>query len=386
MKNCSTIFAQLLKFFPRYEFEKLVERHRTERHARGNSSWSHFVALLFCQLAGQDSLRSIEAGMATQVSRLYHAGVKPLNRSSLSYANNKRTSALFEDMFYQMLSKCHPVAPKHKFRFKNPLYSIDSTVIDLCLSMFEWATYQKVKGAVRVHVKLNHSGYIPVFAVVTTGKTSEFSVAPSIPFEKGDVAVFDRGYLDFGYLKSLDNKGVWYVTRLRSDSAYRITERRDHNNQNILSDHIIELTDRTTSKKYPGGIRKIRAKDPETKKEIVIITNNLKWSAATIAAIYRDRWQIEIFFKTIKQHLKIKSFIGTTLNGLLSQIWTALIVYLLLSYIKYKSKFRWSIYTLSCIMPMNLFGRRNLWDWLNDPYKQSGRGSPETGQMLLSFC
>lgn len=385
MSNCNTIFAQLLKFFPRYEFKKLVEKHGAERHARGNSSWSHFVALLFCQLAGQDSLRSIEAGMATQISRLYHAGAKPLNRSSLSYANNKRPSALFEDIFYKMLSKCQSVAPKHKFRFKNPLYSIDSTVIDLCLSMFEWATYQKIKGAVRVHVKLNHAGYIPVFAVITTGKTSEYTIAPRIPFEKGDVAVFDRGYLDFGYLKSLDNKGVWYVTRLRRDSVYRIIESNNVNRSNILSDSIIELTNRETSKKYPDRIRKIRAIDPKTKKEIEIITNNFKMAASTIAAIYRDRWQIEIFFKTIKQQLKIKSFIGTTLNGLLSQIWTALTVYLLLSYIKYKSKFRWSIYTLSCIMPMNLFSRRNLWDWLNDPYKQSGADGFNTGQMVLGF-
>jgi hypothetical protein len=251
--------------------------------------------------------------------------------------------------------------------------------------MFDWAKYQKTKGAVRMHLKLNHSGYIPAFAVVTTGKVSEYTIAPSIPFDQGDVVTFDRGYLDFGYLKSLDNKGINYIIRLRSDSAYKIVERNETNNPNILSDHLIELTDRTTSGKYPGRIRKIRVKDPDTKKNIVIITNNFVWAASTIAAVYKDRWQIEIFFKTIKQQLKIKSFIGTSLNALLSQIWTALIAYLLLSYIKYKSKFRWSIYTLSCILPMNLFSRRNLWDWLNDPYKQSSMQDMDSGQLKLGF-
>ena len=385
MKNYNTLFAQLLKFFSGYEFKKLVKRHNAERHARGITSWSHFAALMFCQLAGQDSLRSIEAGMATQMSNLYHSGAKPLNRSSLSYANNNRPSALFESIFYWMLSKCQPFAPRHKFRFKNPLYSIDSTVIELCLSLFEWAKYQKVKGAVRLHVKLNHSGYLPSFVVLTTGKVSEYTIAPSIPFERGDVVVFDRGYLDFGYLKSLENKGIYYVTRLKSNSAYKVIERREKTNENIMSDQIIELTKQWTHKKYPGKIRRIRVKDPETKKEIVVITNNFKWAATTIASIYRDRWQIELFFKAIKQHLKIKSFIGTSLNALLSQIWTALITYLLLCYIKFKSKFKWSLCSLSNIMPMNLFSRRNLWDWLNDPYKPKGKGYLDTGQLVLRF-
>lgn len=386
MEKYNTIFSQLLRFFPRYEFEKLVERYQTERHARGVSSWSHFTALLFCQLAGQDSLRSIEAGMATQMGKLYHAGAKPLNRSSLSYANNNRSSSLYEGLFYWMLSKCQSITPKHKFRFKNPLYSMDSTMLELCLSIFPWAKYQKEKGAVRIHVKLNHSGYLPSFVVVTTGKVSEFTVAPDIPFENGDVAVFDRGYLDFGYLNSLDNKGIYYVTRLKSNAAFKIVGRSETKHTNIMSDHIIEMTDRNAAGKYPKRLRKIRVKDLETRKIIVIITNNFDWSASTIAAIYRDRWQIEIFFKNIKQQLKIKSFIGVSLNALLSQIWTALIAYLLLSYIKYKSKFKWSLYSLSCIMPMNLFGRRNLWDWLNDPYKQRGKAEIDTGQLSFELA
>mgnify|MGYP000122182770 CR=1 FL=1 len=385
MKKCNTILSQLLDFFPRYEFKKLVKKHKTEKHARGVTSWDHFVALMFCQLAGQDSLRSIEAGMATQVSRLYHSGTKPVNRSSLSYANARRSSALFEDIFYWMLSKCGDVAPKHKFRFKNPLYSLDATMIELCLSMFDWADYQKQKGAIKLHVKLNHAGYLPSFVVVTTGKEYETHIAPSIPLETGDVVTFDRGYLDFNYLKNLDNKGIYYVTRLRKDSAYKVVGRNEHIGKNILSDHRIKLTDRATSKKYHDEIRKIRVKDPETGKIIVLITNNFKWAASTIAAIYKDRWQIELFFKAIKQQLKIKSFIGTSLNALLSQIWTALITYLLLSYIKFKAKFRWSLYTLICIMPLNLFSRRNLWDWLNDPYKADGNIDADTRQMVLGF-
>jgi hypothetical protein len=361
----------MLKLFSGYEFEKLVFKHQAEYHARGVRSWSHLVAMLFGQLAGQDSLRGIEAGLATQGRHLYHLGVTPMSRSSLAYANAHRPAALFEDLFYRMLSKCAAIAPRHKFRFKNPLYSIDASLIRLCLSLFDWAKFRKTKGAVKLHVKFNHAGYIPNFALLTTGKVHDSKIAPKIPLESGDVAVMDRAYLDYSYLYSLENKGVFFVTRLKSNSRFRIIKRRSHAQSNICADQIIELTGYYTRQNYPGPLRRVVAKDPETKKRIVLLTNQLEWSPATIAAIYKDRWQIEIFFKTLKQQLKVKSFVGTSENALLSQLWTALIAYLLLSYLKFKSKFQWSLYTLSSIIPTNLFSRRDLWDWLNNPYKPS---------------
>lgn len=282
-----------------------------------------------------------------------------------------------------MLSKCQEIAPKHKFRFKNPLYTIDATIIDLCLSLYNWAKFRTTKGAVKLHVKLNHAGYLPTFMVVTTGKTHETQIAPSIPLDKGDVAIFDRAYLDFAWYKSLDDKGVFFVTRTKRNAQYRVVERQDTSRfKYILADQIIELKGFYSNQKYPSKLRRIRSRDPETGKTIVILTNNFAWSAKTIAQIYKERWQIELFFKSLKQQLKVKSFVGTSRNALLSQLWIALTAYLLLSYLKFKSKFGWSLYTLCSILPVNLFARRNLWDWFSAPFHERGKAPPGTSQQL----
>ena len=387
MSNHHTLLGQMLQPFSRFEFQKTVSETKTEYHSRGLSSWNHFVAMLFGQLSGQDSLRGIEAGLATHAQSLYHLGIKPIHRSTLSYANQHRSHELFEKTFYQMLSKCQPLAPRHKFRFKNPLYSMDATVIELCLSLYNWAKFRTTKGAVKLHIKLNHSGYLPSFAVVTEGKVHEQKVAPSIPFERGDVVVFDRGYTDYNWYKTLDDKGLYFVTRLKKNALYNVKERRktDHLD-NISSDHIIELKGFYSRQKFPNKLRRIRSRDPETGKIITVLTNNFTWSAKTIAQIYKERWQIELFFKCIKQQLKVKSFIGTSRNALLSQLWVALIAYLLLSYLKFTSRFAWSLYTLCSILPTNLFARRNLWDWLNAPFHTSSHSPPEDLQLKFAFC
>lgn len=387
MHHHNTIMGQMLKMFSRYEFQKAVSETGTEYHSRGFSSWNHFVAMLFGQLSGQDSLRGIEAGLATQSVMLYHTGIKPIHRSTLAYANEHRSHELFKKIFLAMLSKCEKIAPKHKFRFKNPLYTIDATIIALCLSLYDWAKFRTTKGAVKLHVKLNHSGYLPTFMVVTTGKVHETKVAPSVPLERGDVAIFDRAYTDFKWYKSLDDKGVFFVTRLKKNAYYRVVQRKDIASlKNIYSDHIIQLKGFYSKQKFPQRLRRIRSKDPKTGKIIVILTNNFAWSATTIAKIYKERWLIELFFKAIKQQLKIKSFVGTSKNALLSQLWIALITYLLLSYLKFKSKFSWSLYTLCSILPANLFARRNLWDWLNEPFHERSKAPPEMLQLEFNFC
>ena len=376
----------MLKMFSRYEFQKAVLETGTEYHARGFSSWNHFVAMLFGQLSGQDSLRGIEAGLATQGGTLYHAGVTPVHRSTLAYANEHRTHELFKKIFLAMLSKCEAIAPRHKFRFKNPLYSIDATLIALCLSLYNWAKFRTTKGAVKLHLKLNHAEYLPTFMVVTTGKVHETKVAPSIPLEKGDVAIFDRGYTDFSWYKVLDDKGVFFVTRMKRNAQYWVTKRKDVSRFDyIYSDQTLELKGFYSKQKYPYKLRRIRSKDPETGKIITILTNNFTWSPKTIAQIYKERWQIELFFKCIKQQLKVKSFVGTSQNALLSQLWVALITYLLLSYLKFKSKFNWSLYTLCSIIPTNLFSHRNLWDWLNAPFHEKSNKPKHELQLSLSF-
>jgi len=386
MQNHHTLLGQMLQMFPRYEFQKAVSETQSEYHSRGFSSWNHFTAMLFGQLAGQDSLRGIEAGLATQASHLYHLGIEPVRRSTLAYANEHRPHELFEKIFFSMLSKCQDIAPKHKFRFQNPLYSLDATTIDLCLSLYNWAHFRTAKGAVKLHVKYNHAGYLPNFAVVTTGKVHEQKAAHVIPFEKDDVVVFDRGYSDFSWYATLDAKGVYFVTRAKHNAAFRVIERRNVQHlPNILADQIIEFKNFYSKRDYPNRLRRIVSRDPETKKRIVIFTNRLTWSARTIAAIYKVRWQIELFFKALKQQLKVKSFVGTSKNALLSQLWTALIAYLLLSYLKFKSKFGWSLYTLSSILPTNLFSKRNLWDWLNAPYQSASASPPPSFQHNFAF-
>ncbi|MEK7731553.1 MAG: IS4 family transposase [Planctomycetota bacterium] len=384
MAHHNTILGQMLKMFPRHEFQKAVLETRAEYHARGFTSWNHFTAMLFGQLAGQDSLRGIEAGLATQSQNLYHLGINPVHRSTLAYANEHRPHDLFKKIFEAMLSKCQPFAPKHKFRFKNPVYSIDATVIDLCLSLYDWAKFRTTKGAVKLHVKLNHAGYLPAFMVMTNGNVQEQRAAPSIPLERGDVAIFDRGYPSLMWHKTLDDKGVFFVTRQKQGACYSVVERRPTKHlKDIYSDQTIQLKGFYSRQKYPDRLRRIRSKDPETGKIIVILTNNFDWSAQTIARIYKERWQIELFFKTIKQQLKIKSFVGTSRNALLSQLWVALITYLLLSYLKFRSKFLWSIYTLCSILPTNLFSKRNLWDWLNAPFHERSRKPVNQYQLEL---
>lgn len=388
MHHHNTILGQMLKMFSRYEFQKAVSETGTEYHSRGFSSWNHFVAMLFGQLSGQDSLRGIEAGLATQSAMLYHTGIRPIHRSTLAYANEHRSHELFKKIFLAMLSKCQAIAPQHKFRFKNPLYSIDATIISLCLSLYDWAKFRTAKGAIKLHVKLNHSGYLPSFMVMTAGKIHETQIAPSIPLEKGDVAIFDKGYTDFSWYKSLDDKGVFFVTRIKQNAHYRVTERKDipHSSKNIYSDQIVGLKGFYSKQRYPQRLRRVRSKDPDTGKVITILTNNFTWSAKTIAKIYKERWQIELFFKSIKQQLKVKSFVGTSKNALLSQLWVALITYLLLSYLKFKSRFSWSLYTLCSILPANIFARRNLWDWLNAPFNERSNAPPEMLQLEFKFC
>lgn len=383
MSNNSTIIGQLLQMFSRYEFQSIVSQTNSEYHSRGFSSWNHFVSMLFAQLAGHDSLRGVEAGLATQGRKLYHLGIKPIHRATLAYANKHRPHELFKKLFFNMLSKCQPLAPKHKFRFKNKLYSLDATTIDLCLSMYDWAKFRTTKGAVKLHVKLNHAGYLPNFAVITEAAIHEQKSVLNIPLERHDVVVFDRGYNDYSWYRSLVDKDISFVTRLKKNADYKIIERRSTTHlKNIYSDHIIELQGFYSKHKCPYLLRRIRCKDPESGKIITILTNHMTWSAQTISNIYKDRWQIELFFKSLKQQLKVKSFLGTSKNALLSQLWVALIAYLMLSYLKFKSKFQWSVYTLMEILPVNLFSKRFIWDWLNDPFHQQSRNKPPDNLQL----
>lgn len=376
MAHNNTVLSQLLKIFSRHEFESLAKEHHSGRSFRKASRWSQFVTMMVAQLSGRSSLRDIVDNMAAQAHRLYHVGSTKLSRSSLSRINEDKPYTLYEALFGRLLSRCRNCLPGHNFRFKNPLYSLDATTIDLCLSVFPWAEFRSTKGAIKLHIGLNHSGYLPEFVTVTDGKVHDMTAARDIAFPKGSIVVVDKAYNDYEWYNSLNNKGIFFVTRLKTNAKYRVIERRKiTNDTGVTSDQIIEFTGVQTSKKCPARLRRVGYRDPETGKHYVFLTNNMKLAAKTIADVYKSRWQVELFFKWIKQNLKIKSFVGTSKNAVLTQIWIAMCAYLLLAYLKFQSKITQSMQKILRVLQLNLFEKRDLLALLRgDPVRDDDQG------------
>lgn len=357
----NTVIAQLLKLIPRHEFERLANEHHSGRSFRKASRWSQFVTMTIAQLSGRNSLRDIVDNMTAQVHRLYHLGSAKLSRTTLSRINESKPYSLYEALCSRLLARCQNVAPKHNFRFDNPLYSLDATTIDLCLDVFPWAEFRSTKGAIKLHVGLNHSGYLPEFMRITDGKTHDAKAAKSLKLTPGSIVVFDKAYNDYEWYNQLENKGIFFVTRLKSNAAYRVMTRRETiRSKGVTSDQEIEFTGTVTAKRCPNRLRRIGYRDQETGKHYVFLTNNMKLSAKTIADIYKSRWQVELFFKWIKQNLKIKSFVGTSKNAVLTQIWIAMCVYLLLALIRFQSQLSQSLQQIIRLLQLNLFEKRDL--------------------------
>ena len=385
--SCS-MFSQILKLIPRTEFEAIVKMTGAQHAAKGFSSWGQFVAMLFCQLGRAHSLREIEGGLKSCEGKLSHLGIEAPARSTLAYANAHRPWQLFEKVFYGLYEKVAARAlGKHKFRFKNKLVSIDSTVIDLCLSMYDWAKYRQTKGAVKLHLVLDHDGFLPCFGIITDGKVHDVKVAHQIHFAPGTIVVDDRGYNDYRLFANWTETGVFFVTRMKDNALYEVvTAHQPPRNLNILADETIRLTGAGAQDKCPHLLRRIEAVREDTGGILVFLTNNFKLSANTIAAIYKDRWQIELFFKALKQNLKIKTFVGTSANAVRTQIWIALIAMLLLRYLQQSSKFGWSLSNLVALLRMNLFTHRDLMAWLNLPYATPPDPQVRTPQAALAFA
>lgn len=387
MSQFSSIFGQLLQIFPKSEFYSAVRETQSEKGAKGFTCWGQFVAMLFCQLGQARSLREICGGLSSCLGKLKHLGIETApSRSTLSYANEKRPWQLYEKVFYQLLDKCRAIAPgKKKFRFKNKLFSLDASVIDLCASLFDWATFRQTKGAVKLHLLLDHDGYLPVFAHITEGSVHEINIAKGLSFPRGSIVALDRGYTDYVLFARWTKEGVFFVTRQKGNADYAVVEeRRSPQNRNILKDQLIRFNGYRSKKNYPHTLRRVEVWDEEKKESIILLTNHLTFGSTTISAIYKDRWQIEIFFKTIKQSLKIKTFVGTSPNALKTQIWTALIAILLLKYLKFRSRFAWSISNLIATLRYNLFTYRDLWAWIDSPY-EIPPVVPNGEQLVLGF-
>ena len=376
MKASCSMFSQILKLIPRTDFERMVKETGAQYRSKGLSSWSQFggwpraIGMLFCQLGRAHSLREIEGGLKSCEGKLAHLGIEAPARSSLSYANAHRPWQLFEKVFYGLFEIVAAKAVgKKKFRFKNKLVSLDSTVIDLCLSLYDWAKFRRTKGAVKLHLVLDHDGYLPCFGIITDGKVADVKAAHQMHFAPGTIIVDDRGYNDYRLFAQWTDAGVYFVTRMKDNALFEVVqERTPPQNRGILKDQIIRLTGPGAIHKCPNLLRRVEAVREDTGGLLVFLTNHVGLGASTIAAIYKDRWQIELFFKALKQNLKIKTFVGTSANAVKTQIWTALISMLLLRYLQLSSRFGWSLANLVALLRMNLFTHRDLMAWLDQPF------------------
>lgn len=357
MAHCNTILSQILRIIPRHEFETLANKHHSGRAFRTASRWSQFVVMAIGQLSGRKSLRDVVDNVSAQHRRLYHCGIAQLSRSNLSRINEDKPYQLYEELFGKLLSRCKASAPRHGFRFNNELYSMDASTIDLCLSVFPWANFRKNKAGIQLNVAMNHRGNLPEFVTVSDARQHEVSEGRKVNFPKGSIVAVDRGYTDYAWFQELTNKGVFFVSRLKSNAKYRVVKRQSLTNKKsgVTSDQMIKFTGAVTGVRCPSQLRRIGFKDPESGKRYVFLTNNMNLSAATVASIYKARWQIELFFKWIKQNLKIKSFIGTSKNAVLTQIWIALCVYLIIAYLKFVSKSQRSMQQILRLLETNLF-------------------------------
>jgi hypothetical protein len=372
MVRCASLFSQLVALFNKSQFYGLVKKYRAERYSKGYSSWDQFVAMLFCQLAQAKSLREICGGLACTMGKLRHLGMKEApNKSTLSYANSHRPWQMFRDLFYETIHVCRMAAPKNtKFRFRNKLLSLDATTIALCLSLFPWAEFRRTKGAVKLHLLLDHDGYFPTYAYIANGKKHDVTIARKIPLPPpGSIITMDRGYNDYKLYASWMEEGIFFVTRMKDNADYTVLEEKPIPiTGNVLRDQLIQFKGFYAQKNCPCILRRVVVWDSDNEREIVLLTNHLKFGANTISAIYKDRWQIELFFKALKQNLKIKTFVGTSENALYIQIWTALITMLLIKYLQFKSKFGWSLSNLVAFLRWNLFTYRDLWEWIDHPF------------------
>jgi hypothetical protein len=382
MAHCNTIFHQMLKLIPRHDFAKLETEHGTGRKARSFTRWSQLVHLLSMQLTARASLRDGVASLKARIKSLYHLGVKAVARSTFADANSQRPASFFEALFASMYRRCQPLAPKHKFRFKNKLFSLDATVVSLCLSLFPWARFRRTKGGIKLHTLLDHDGYLPAFVAISPAREHEVQRARSLRLPQGSIVVEDMGYADYDRYAQLTAQKIFFVTRQKRNARYEVLERRKVNKkQGLLSDQTIRLQ----AQEGPILLRRIAYRDAATGRRYVFLTNHFKLAAKTIADIYKERWQIEIFFRFIKQNLKIKAFIGNSENAVLTQIYAALIVYLLLCYLKFMCNLSITLQNCIRILQLNLF-RTCTWQELFQPPETITSNMCDSKQLTLALA
>ena len=349
MHNPITVFNQLLHLLPRSKFDSVVHSIGADKYSKNFNCWQQLITLLFAQATGKDSLREIETGLRCNQKTWYHLGLDGVSKSNLAYANKNRPCEIFESLFYALLERTRNLLPNQSnFKFKNDIKSLDSTTISLCLSLFPWAKYRQQKGAFKLHTLFDVKTQIPELVIYSDANQHDMRIAKNIDLllSSDSILVMDRAYIDYEWLYSLHCQNVFFVVRAKKNMQHVVLGQHQLHHggsptiaeSGIQKDEIIELVLPKAEEKYPEKIRKITYYDEKQDKTYIFLTNNFEFSAKTIADIYKSRWQIELFFKWIKQNLKIKTFLGTSKNAVLTQIWVAMIYYLILAYIKAQTK------------------------------------------------
>lgn len=373
-----TLFAQIIQTLDRFSFSKLVQTHQTDKHHKGIHSWTHLVTMLFCQFSKLNSLRDVCNGLKSASGNLTHLGVgRAPCKSSLSYQNKHRDNNLFKAYYFNMLGKLSGMANfrQTRFKIKSKILLLDSTTISLCLSLYDWARFRKKKGAIKLHTLLDYDGCLPVYMDLTDGKVHDAKAVKELSLPNDAVVVADRAYVDFQTLWRWHQGGSYFVIRLKESIQFNRLDQKplpEGRHEHILVDEYIELSQPKTRTKYPKKLRRVVVYDALADQTIELITNHFYWTANTIGELYKARWDIETFFKEIKQLLKIKSFLGTTPNAVLIQIWTALITILIVKYLKACATYGWCLSNMVAFLRLNLFVKFDLRKLLDNPFEPPG--------------
>jgi len=386
MKHRNTVFHQLLNFLPRHRFQRVVDRYKGDHRTRTLSCWDQLVALLFCQLSGRQSLRDLEDGFNSKQAHHYHLGTRMIRRSSMSDANNKRPVAIFQETFFFLLEKVRAHIPSKEAG--DMVRLIDSTTIDLNLNQFEWAKFRSTKAGIKLHTVYDPKAEVPTYFEMTHAKINDRKALTKLPMLAGATYVVDRAYNDYGWYYSLDQMGSTFVGRMKSNACYEVIEARKTRADSVLSDEVIQLSSYQAKKDCPIPLRRITFKREDDQKILVFISNDLECSAEDIADLYKQRWQIELFFKWIKQNLKIKRFLGRSENAVMIQVLVAMIAYLLLKLTQLGIQCGFSLQKIARLMSLNLTSRRSIEELLHpDPgRKVGGRKTSHQLELGMSYA
>ena len=383
-----TLLAQVLSLVDRNLFKKAVNKYDTDKYSKGINTWTHFVSMVFMQLANANSLRDISNGLRSATGNLNHMGVgKAPCKSTLSYINHHRDYRVFMELYYMLLDRLEPsLQRKRQYanRLKRKIFIMDASIIPLCLSLFDWAKFRTKKGALKLHAVLDYDTGLPAYAVMTDGKVHEVTVAHATSFPAESVLVIDRGYVDFNWLYNLDSSGVYFVTRLKRNADIKIVEKflTNDRHEHILSDEDIVLTGFYASRHYPKRLRIVKVYDTVNDQYLTLLTNQLTWTADTVSQLYKARWDVEVFFKHLKQLFRVKTFVGTSANAVRIQMWCAMIAILIVSYLKRKAKFKWNMSNLITFLRINLYVKIDIWEWLNKPIIIKINSPPQLGLFI----